>query len=384
MRMSSRWMRVASAGVAVLGLCACPKVPTSSAGMQQAPNVDVSADQLQVQTYAMGHVVNGSIERAADSILNASSDPQVRRRAILWKLSATPLVQEASLRNDPLVAVVDLAAFTEQQTAYFTTGEGRQTFGALQPVAVDASQRMQREVVGLMQRSMKGNELPAEATARLAAWTAEHPMTGPDLQRASVLGADWTVLGASNESVVGTVVNMDRTLRGLALRLGYLNETLSAQLRWNAQLLADEMVNSPRGDSLLRPGASTIRAVGDLAAGAPELLARERVAVLAGVDRERVLALADIDRQRVETLHAISGERVAITATLDSERVAVMAGLTKERIAALHGVDSIAQAQISHTEAALTRLLWEGVFGALIVVAALTLGGMFVVRQRRA
>jgi hypothetical protein len=352
--------------------------------MQQAPNVDVSADQLQVQTYAMGHVVNGSIERAADSILNASSDPQVRRRAILWKLSATPLVQEASLRNDPLVAVVDLAAFTEQQTAYFTTGEGRQTFGALQPVAVDASQRMQREVVGLMQRSMKGNELPAEATARLAAWTAEHPMTGPDLQRASVLGADWTVLGASNESVVGTVVNMDRTLRGLALRLGYLNETLSAQLRWNAQLLADEMVNSPRGDSLLRPGASTIRAVGDLAAGAPELLARERVAVLAGVDRERVLALADIDRQRVETLHAISGERVAITATLDSERVAVMAGLTKERIAALHGVDSIAQAQISHTEAALTRLLWEGVFGALIVVAALTLGGMFVVRQRRA
>lgn len=61
-----------------------------------------------------------------------------------------------------------------------------------------------------------------------------------------------------------------------------------------------------------------------------------------------------------------------------------MAGLTKERIAALHGVDSIAQAQISHTEAALTRLLWEGVFGALIVVAALTLGGMFVVRQRRA
>lgn len=262
MRMSSRWMRVASAGGAVLGLCACPKVPTSSAGMQQAPNVDVSADQLQVQTYAMGHVVNGSIERAADSILNASSDPQVRRRAILWKLSATPLVQEASLRNDPLVAVVDLAAFTEQQTAYFTTGEGRQTFGALQPVAVDASQRMQREVVGLMQRSVKGNELPAEATARLAAWTAEHPMTGPDLQRASVLGADWTVLGASNESVVGTVVNMDRTLRGLALRLGYLNETLSAQLQWNAQLLADEMVNSPRGDSLLRPGASTIRAVG--------------------------------------------------------------------------------------------------------------------------
>jgi hypothetical protein len=364
-------------------LAGCPKVPTGTASMQQAPNVDVTADQLQLQAFAMGHEVNGTIAATADSILNATTDVGVRRRAMLWRLNATPLVQEAALRNDPLVAVVDLAALTEQQSDYFTTGDGKNAFGTLQPVAVGASQQMQRDVVALMARSMKNGQLPPRFTERLADWTAKHPITGPDFQRESILGADWQALGATDQSLTGTVANMDRTLRGLALRLSYLNETLSAQLRWNAQLLTTEMMNSPRADSMLRPGTSTIRALGDLATGAPDLIARERVAVLAGVDRERVLALSDIDRQRVETLRALTGERLAITTTLDSERVMVVAALDKQRVAALVGVDSVARAQIGHAEAAATRLLWEGVFGALLVVAALTAGGVVVARARR-
>jgi hypothetical protein len=385
----TEWSRpqMRSAVRAVLGLsawvlAACPKVPTSTASMQATPNLDVSADQLQLQAFAMGHELNGTIASAADSIAGTTTDGRIRRRAMRWKLDATPLVQEAALRNDPLVAVVDLAAFTEQQTAYFSTGDGRDAFGPLQPVAVSASQRMQRDVVGMLQRNMKTGELSARSTEALAAWTAAHPITGSDFQRPSVLGADWRALGASDQTVTSTVASMDRTMRGLALRLGYLNESMSMQLRWNAQLLTDEMMNSPRADSMLRPGTSTIRALGDLAEGAPELIARERAAVLTGVDRERVLALADIDRQRIETLHALTGERLAITATLDTERVAVVAALSKERIAALHDVDSIAQLQIHHTEAMFTRLLWETVLGALLVVAAITAGRLYTMRQR--
>ncbi len=262
-------VRAVGGAAAALSLCGCPKVPTNTASMQLASNVDVTADQLQLQTYAMGHRVTGEVVTAADSIANATTDALVRRRAIRWKLNATPLVQEAALRTDPLVAVVDLAAFTQQQTAYFTTGDGRDAFGALQPVAVHASESMQRQLLGLMQRSTKTGELTPQATERLAAWTGQHPITGPDMQRESVLGADWQALGATDQSIAGTVANMDRVLRGLTLRLGYLNETLSMQLRWNAQLLTDEMMNSPRADSMLRPGTSTIRALGDLAVGAP-------------------------------------------------------------------------------------------------------------------
>jgi type II secretory pathway component HofQ len=105
--------RSAAAFLAPLALAACPKVPTQTASMQAAPNVDVTADQLQVQVYSMGQRFSSMLAMAADSISSVSGDPLVQRRALRWKLAATPLVQEASLRDDPLVAAVDLAAFSQ-------------------------------------------------------------------------------------------------------------------------------------------------------------------------------------------------------------------------------------------------------------------------------
>jgi hypothetical protein len=251
-------------------------------------------------------------------------------------------------------------------------------------VAVNASRAMEKEMRGLMQRSVKEGEVSPRFDSGLAVWTASHPLTGADMRRESVLGSDWKALGVSDASVTSQVGNMRRTLRGLTLRLGYLNETLSDQLRWNAQLLTDEALASPRGDSLFGAGNKALRSAGDLAATMPELIARERGAVMAGVDRERVLAMADVDHQRVETLHALTAERVAISATLTSERQAVMAGIGAERIAALRSADRIAQRTIGRTEAMVTRLLLEGVIATVLIIASGAAAAVYVAKQKRA
>jgi hypothetical protein len=93
-------------GVAVTAVAvgSCASVPTRSASVGASPGLILPADQLQLRSFEMGRTLSMRIEGAADQILAESIDPAVRPNAMLWKISAVPLVQEAALRNDPHVA----------------------------------------------------------------------------------------------------------------------------------------------------------------------------------------------------------------------------------------------------------------------------------------
>jgi hypothetical protein len=377
-------LRSAMAAALVLPTVACLNVPAKSGAMAFAPNVDIGADQLQLQVYEMGRLFSGEIVRASDSIAVETTDPSVRQRALMWKLDGIPLVQEAALRDDPLIAELDLAAFADQQQAYFTGGDGRAAFGAQQSIAVNASHEMVTQLAAAVLRTTKNGQVSEKAVDQMHTWVAQHPLVGPSMQRQSILGADWDPLTAANGSISETVVSMNRTLRLVTLRLGYLNESLADQMRWNAQALMGQALGPHGGDSLIASGAITMRAMGDLATDAPTLVARERTALLAGVDRERALTLADVDRQRLETLRALDGERLAMSATIAAEREAVLKGIEAERTATMRSADSLTQRVIGRTESMVTRLLWEAAAATLLIVAAIAIATLVVGRRKDA
>jgi len=349
--------------------------------MKATPEIVVSADQLQLQSFEMGRNLATLIERAADSITAASTDPAVRRNALLWKISAIPLVQEAALRNNPHIAGVDLLAFTVQQTEYFTTGAGRNSFGPQQSIAVAAAREAEQAVLDLGRRVMQGGEIPAAVEANMRQWAASHPMQGPALRRASILDSDWKALGLSDRSLTATIGNMDRTMVNISYRLSYLNETLAMVVRWNAELVAEQAMHTPTADSLLGTGTGTLRAVGTLADGFPALLDRQREALMHDIDLERVAMMRDINRQRVLAFQDLAAQRLALEAALTRERTALMDQVGKERAAVFVSADSLAQRSIDRSGAILRRLAWEVTLAALIVVAAL-LGGALVVMKR--
>jgi len=376
--------RIVAGMVLAMSAAGCPKTSPNTGAMQQAPNVNVSADLLQLRVYEAGRDASVSIIAAADSIALVSSDPAVRRRALQWKISAVPLVQEASLRNDPLVAGVDLAAFGVQQQEYFATGEGKDAFGSQQPIAVNASRTMASDIAASLRRSLTGGALSPGFADTLRYWASRHPIHGPYLRRESVLGASWDALGVSSTSLVDVVGTMDRTLRGITLRLGTINESLAEQMRWNAQLMSDEALSSPRGDSLFTTGTGALRSAGLLADSATSLIARERIALLAGIDRQRVLALADVNRQRLETMRDITIERIAVESLIAVQRRALMADVHAERIATMLAVDSLAQRTIDRSAAAVSRLVWLGAIALFLVASVVAGGTLYITGRRRA
>lgn len=380
--MKPRSLPAPSRLVPLLALLAagCAGVPQRTVGLASLDDPAVTSTQLQLRVYETGRRLSSAIEAAADSIAGLAAEPEVRRRALLWKISATPLVEEASLRNEPLVAVVDLWAFTEQQAAYFEDGDGRDAFGPLQRVAADAAREMALDARRTAARTVTSGEISPASVRALNAWVSDHPIRGVEMRRESLLASDWSVLGLHEATLFGTVASVDRSLLGVSHRLGYINEGLLKQVRWSAELLGEEALAAPRVDSMLSALTTTTAAMGELLAGAPAMLERAREAVLRDLSERKREEMAALDRQRLETLDALDRQRTATLAALARERAAALEALRSERIATLASADSIAQRMIDRIDEAATRMLRWVLITVAFVGTVAVVGTVSVVR----
>ena len=352
----------------LLPLTACQAVPRQSQGLQQA-GITTSSGELRARTYAFGRQLSLGIERTGDSIMSATSDPVVRRHVVLWQASAIPALQEAVLAPDPLIAAMDIYAYCLQMRDYFEHGDGATLFGDAQPIVqsrmprlVEAAHQFLDEVVREKKTQYKG--------ALLEEWARAHPIrgTGAQFYRESLVG-DWAeVFGRQGGGAFASLGQVTENVELISERLRFVNETGLKQVRWSVRLLAD-----------------------DLASGLPELVQKERQAVLDAVRGERIDALREIDRQRVLTLRALhderraafadlsemhfralTAERVAVLDALRGERVAVLDALRAERIAALASIDSTVRRSVEQSKGVIDHAVWR--LGELLVVLVVLIG----------
>ena len=310
-----RWRPIV--GLVGLAVVACPKAVPRQSEFMTSTQVEMSGGELRTRTYATGRALALGIEATADSVLASTHDPEVRRHALLWKASAVPSVQEATLARDPLVAAMDLYAFMLQMHTYFDRGDGAQLFGDEQPIISD---RLPGLVTAAREfaRKVAGDNNVAVGDSEIVQWAAAHPVRGANYRRESLVGTWAEAFGSRGTGAVATLGHMDQSVEEISERLRFINETILKQVRWNAQLLASDLVRPEEVDAAraLLSGAAA------LSQGLPDRLTEQREAVFTAVDRERLATLREVDRQReatmAEVLAVVHAERIATLASVDS------------------------------------------------------------------
>lgn len=355
-------------------LLGCPHVPTESAALAAVGDPAVSSMQLKLRVYATGRQVTAAIETAADSIRALASGSLVRERALLWKVLAIPTVEEATLDNDAIVAAVDLWAFTLQQRDYFRTGDGRDAFGPAQSIANAAADTIEGHARALIAGIRTTNTIPPMFSAKLEEWVATHPISGPNMHRASILASDWKALGVQSNSLGSALARMDQGLAQANQRLGYLNEDLLDRVTWQAQLAASTASSSvKRLDTLAGDVAIGLGRLGAFASIAPRTF-----------DEQRHELFEDIDGERTRVFESITAQRVAIAQDLRTGQAAIFDDLRRERIAALDQADSIAQRSIDRADAVARRFARDvALLLALLIVLGGVVANVVVGRARR-
>jgi hypothetical protein len=333
----------------VMGLVtACASAPRQTKGMTLA-QVDMSTDELRQRVYEIGTQAEGAIIDAVAKIHVSTRDLGTRRAAMYWALAAVPAVQEATLRPEPLVAVIDLWALAIQTESWARDGPGRAGLGEGWSVVNQAARDMAtrcEQLDQLLLGSRSAAKHP-ETRAAIERWAAQNPITSSTFERPSASVA-WSGAFAEDQrsALASFVVNTDQRLDVLGQRVAMLNRNMMTRMRWTLELLLQ--------DSL---GKESVTAVLDKAVHDMEV---QRGALLADMDRERAAIFAQISRERT----AIGAQLSGLVADTDA-RVNALVSQTDAKVNALVvQTDARARAVIDHL------LVGAGLVGALLILLA--------------
>lgn len=301
----------------LVACAACAHVPQKSQSVEQA-GLTSSTAELRTRAVELGREAMREVEIAGDSIDAGTDDITIQRNTLYFRLSAVPALTEASLRPDPVVAMLDLYAFRLQVANFVASPAGRAALGDQIAIAERAIERNGErwEVVA----TSVGSRLTDEQRVRLASWAVDHPIDHLPFTRPSLVGALAVRLREEQTSIGAAVGGMQESLDRLEARISLANETTVKQATWLGRLAALDMKASPEASEL----KGALRSTRGLIEGVPDLAARERTAALADVDRQRRETLAEltlqVERQRVALVEAVASERAIVLNAVDDQR----------------------------------------------------------------
>jgi hypothetical protein len=128
------------------------KFGDSSAKKQRAAELESLLDRY---TRDFGETV----EQAADEIVESAPDLETRRATVHWKLRVIPRVKElkrTQVRQGETLLAIWL--YTEAMRRYFEYGEGRESFGAGQPIAVAACKELSGKIENVARQVLESEE----------------------------------------------------------------------------------------------------------------------------------------------------------------------------------------------------------------------------------
>jgi hypothetical protein len=346
--------------------------------LMEATGIKSRAADLRAMSNVLAISVPGVIETTADRIGARSPDAASRRRALLWKIEVIPAFYQALFYSDPLAALVDAWSLSIQLEEAVSSGAWKEPLGALQPVALEATQRIRTQVEAAAKASAVSTEGYDRARVTVERWAREHPIVGPISSRPSILPELVRMAaGGVDTTVFQVMADIPASLADLSTKMDIYAAYLPKAARWQAELVAEDLSSRAEMQRVL----ATLASVEKLTERANAMLSptglREALDDAGGRIRAEGTAVLDsVDRQRAETLAYLTRERAAVVADVDRERDAVARQVDELRRKVSSDVEELAGRVIRQAAVAVALLL--------VLAAALTLGVIRIAARMRA
>ena len=363
---------------------ACSTAAPEHTAFQRSLGIDVSSREIRIRTTEFAMNFSQVVEIAADSILTLTQDRSIARNALVWKSYAVPAVYRSATLPDPLMAWIDCRVLTYQMRDYFISGEGKNLFGDLQPLAVEATQFLEDQLERATELSGQNTDPDLEDSVR--GFAAENPLTNAYFFRPSPVDLLASHLGQTQASGLQAVGSITELMEEMSMRLNTYTELLPRAGRWQAELMLADLADPERSamylDVLSR--LEVMQTLNDFLLNTPHLVEEQRKILLEAVEYQRGAFETALGRYVAgatdEILAGLTPEREAALADLER----VLHGEISDAVTRLDG--SISQAVVDidgALESAVDRLFVRllelvAIVGAVAVLLAFLLRGRFV------
>jgi len=333
--------------------CISTKAPESSGLMTEAQNVKVNARQLIMRIDEFTGLWLGAVEFRADTIRAESTDPDVRRAALIWKINASSSMLRATSHSDPLIAFMDAWTLVFQYRDYFETGGGTDMFGdhadLVRSFADVAMQEFERVAVSIAEAEgvANGRQIAMDFAAR-------EPIANTYFLRRSVGIELIDTMPQETKDAFAALGSITQTVESLSSRLGIYIEHLPKQARWQAELLLED----PALDSRLAGVLDGVEGINTAATDIAAIVAKSPA-----LDERLYEIVAEVIAALHKEIEAISvmvqSERQLVLGKLPAEYEALFEHVTDQRVAALNDVEAKIDEVIAEVDAIAGRTLGD-------------------------
>lgn len=299
---------------------------------------DFRIEALRTRLYEYSSTFAASVELAATSIEQRTTDPAIRRNAVLWRVRAVPEMRKACFRLEPMSGLVDAWVLARQMDQLFSEGAGATAFGPFQGEVVAVSRKLSEQMQAIGGSITVSPEARADFERRIIQpWLAANPLHDITFARES------TIARFSEQSRdLGDLPQSVGTIEELAIMLSQQMRIYLADLPRQVQGEVDLL----RHDVLSSESVASLQSDLDAATTSAESIAGNvgRIAETADdlpslVEKERTLILEEVNRQRSLVLQAVTVEReqamAAIVSMVAHERAELLNGVETQRLATL-------------------------------------------------
>ena len=305
----------------------------------------ITSRQLRLLLNDYVFTFTGNVEEAADRIIEASEDHQIKRNALMWKVYATTACYRSAMLEDPLAAYYDLHVLTLQMITFFEAGPGRDVFGNHQSIAVAASRKLGEDMTSVVQAMSLNPEAISKIRNNVISEAQGAQIETLYFVRPSIMHHYVELTNATPVDLVGLAEDLHGTVKAMGDLLNLYANQLPSLSRWEAQLLFMDLAGAAFMEKALLDFSKVTHSIDRITKATeqlPELvdtqreeaferIESERKVILAELERMRLETLADAERMRAESFAQIEKERVAAMGDAESIRSASFVALAKER-----------------------------------------------------
>ena len=206
------------------------------------PQTKVTTNELRVQLNELSTRFPVIIKTVVEEVRVETNNPEIIRRAALFEATATPMIQKATLYNNPLISLGEIWSISLQLLEYFERGDGKGVFGKEQNRVLFACEEMVRES-DQVARELLSEEDYEKIKTELESWVDEEGrLKGPLMLRRSTIPLNTAeLLGSNAMNTFQALSNINESLDKIAFSIFSLTERMPEYVNWQSRLFMKEL-----------------------------------------------------------------------------------------------------------------------------------------------
>jgi hypothetical protein len=126
--------------------CVMPGDKSTRARLASVAATNVSKEELHDVLDQFADTFEAAIRQASDQITARNPDRRTRRLVLMWQMQLIPMLRDAVNQDDAIRGFLDAWTLCVRMRQFLTEGDGRDLFGAAQPIAAAAAERCEADI----------------------------------------------------------------------------------------------------------------------------------------------------------------------------------------------------------------------------------------------